>query len=147
MTDTLLIRCPACGASNRVPLAKIAEGLQPVCGQCKAPLPVDKPLDVTEATFATEVEQSPLPVLLDVWAAWCGPCRTIAPMIDALAKQLVGRVRFAKLNVDENPATASRLNIHSIPTLLLFKTGHEVDRIVGVASKSEITRRLEQLTA
>ena len=90
------------------------------------------------------VERSPLPVLVDAWAAWCMPCRTIAPVIEELATEMAGRVRVAKLNVDENPATASRFNLRSIPTLLIFKGGQEIDRIVGVQPKSEIMRRLAQ---
>jgi len=88
-----------------------------------------------------------LPVLVDAWAAWCGPCRMIAPIIDELAAEMAGRVRVVKLNVDENPATAARFDLRSIPTLLVFKAGREVDRIVGVQPKSEISRRLEPLIA
>jgi thioredoxin 2 len=148
MSETKLIRCPSCGVTNRVPLEKVESGLKPVCARCKTPIPFDlKPLAVTDATYSAEVERSPLPVVLDMWAAWCGPCRTIAPMIDELASAMVGRVRFAKLNVDENPATAARFNVRSIPTLLVLKSGQEVDRIVGVQSKSEIARRLERVLA
>jgi thioredoxin 2 len=144
MPDTQLIRCSACGATNRVPGEKSERGLKPVCGRCKTPLPIGKPVAVTDATFSDEVERSPLPVLLDMWAAWCGPCRVIAPVIDELAGEMAGRVRIAKLNVDENPMTAARFNVRSIPTLLVFKAGREVDRIVGVLPKSEIARRLER---
>lgn len=147
MFEPLLVRCPSCGATNRVPRYKIEAGLAPVCGRCKTPLPVgQKPVTVTDATFTAEVEGSPLPVLLDVWATWCGPCRTVGPVIDELAGELAGRVRVAKLNVDENPATAARLGVSSIPTLLVFKNGREIDRVVGVQPKAEIARRLERLT-
>ena len=148
MSETRLIRCPSCGVTNRVPLEEVERGLTPVCGRCKARIPVNhKPVTVTDATFSAEVERSPLPVVLDMWAEWCGPCRMIAPMIEELASEMVGRVRFAKLNVDENPATAARFNVRSIPTLLVLKGGQEVDRIVGVQPKSEIARRLERVTA
>jgi thioredoxin 2 len=150
MSETLVVRCPACGVANRVPRDKVDKGLEPVCGRCKTPLPVSidtRPVTVTDATFSAEVERSPVPVLVDAWAAWCGPCKMIAPVIDELAAEMAGRVRVAKLNVDENPLTAARFDLRSIPTLLLFKGGREADRIVGVQPKSEISRRLERLIA
>jgi thioredoxin 2 len=147
MSDSNLIRCPACGADNRVPRDKIESGLTAICGRCKTPLPLAAaPLTVTDASFPNDVERSPLPVLVDAWAAWCMPCRTIAPVIEELAAEMTGRVRVAKLNVDENPATASRFDLRSIPTLLIFKDGREIDRIVGVHPKAEIRRRLGQVT-
>src|SRR5215475_1995443 len=104
----------------------------------------DKPVTVTDATFSAEVERSPLPVPLDMWAPWCGLCRMMAPVIDELAAEMAGRVRVAKLNVDENPMTAARFGLRSIPTLLVLAGGREVDRLVGVQPKSEIVRRLER---
>jgi thioredoxin 2 len=148
MAETQLIRCPSCGATNRVPQDKVESGLQPVCGRCKALLSADgNPVTVTDATFAVEVEQSPVPVLLDLWAPWCGPCRMIAPVLDELASEMAGRVRFAKVNVDENAATAARFKANGIPTLLVLKGGREVDRLIGVQPKAEIKRRLERVTA
>ena len=148
VSDALVVRCPSCGVGNRVPRAKIEQRLEPVCGRCKTPLRVDtKPIVVTDESFSADVERSPLPVLVDAWAAWCGPCRMIAPVIDELAAEMAGRVRVVKLNVDENPATAARFDLRSIPTLLVFKGGREVDRIVGVQPKSEISRRLGSLIA
>jgi thioredoxin 2 len=148
MSESQMIRCPSCGVTNRVSREareKIGRGLAPVCGRCKTPLSADaRPVTVTDATFAAEVERSPLPVVLDVWAAWCGPCRMIAPAIDELATELAGRVRFAKIDADENRATASRFNVHSLPTVLVLKGGREVDRIIGVQPKSEIARRIER---
>ena len=143
-TETQLVPCPECGATNRVPLEKVQDELQPVCGRCKTPLAVSAhPVTVTDSNFAAEVEQSPLPVLLDMWAPWCGPCRMIAPIIEQLAAEFAGRVRVAKLNTDENPMTASRFSVRSIPTLLVLKEGREVDRLVGALPKQEILRRLE----
>jgi thioredoxin 2 len=148
MAEARLIRCASCGATNRVPLQKIAQRLQPVCGRCKTALPFgDKPVTVSDATFAAEVEGAALPVLLDLWAPWCGPCRIVAPVIEELASEMAGRVRVAKLNVDENPATAARFRVQSIPTLLVLKEGRELDRMVGVQPKGAIVQRLEKATA
>jgi thioredoxin 2 len=119
-----------------------------VCGRCGAPLVGDTaPLTVTDATFGDVVERSPLPVLVDMWAPWCGPCRAIAPVIEELAAEMAGRVRFVKLDVDDNPATAARFGVRSIPTLLVLDAGQEVDRIVGVEPKAEIARRLARVLA
>lgn len=145
MADTKLIECPSCGAINRVPLSKIAQRLQPNCGRCKKALLIaSEPVTVTDATFASAVERSPLPVLLDMWAPWCGPCRIVAPMIEELAQQMTGRVRVGKLNVDENPTTAARFAVQSIPTLLVLNAGREVDRIVGAQPKGVVVQRVEQ---
>ena len=145
-SEALVVRCPACGVGNRVPRAKIDQGLVPVCGRCKTPLRVDtKPIVVTDASFSADVERSPLPVVVDAWAAWCGPCRMIAPVIDELATEMAGRVRVVKLNVDDNPRTAARFDLRSIPTLLVLRGGREVDRLVGVQPKHEIARRLEKV--
>ena len=143
-TESQLIKCQSCGATNRVPNDKLRGGLQPVCGRCKTTLGVSShPVTVTDENFAAEVERSSLPVLLDMWAAWCGPCRMIAPVIEQLATELAGRVKVAKLNVDDNKQTAARFGVRSIPTLLVFKDGREVDRLVGALPKQEILSRLQ----
>ena len=148
MGEPQTIRCPSCGATNRISEAareKIRGGLAPVCGRCKTPLAADPgPLTVTDATFSAEVERSPLPVLVDIWAPWCGPCRMVAPVVEELAAEMAGRVRVAKLNVDENPAIATRFQVRSIPTLLVLKGGREMERIVGVQPKAEIVQRLQR---
>jgi thioredoxin 2 len=143
------VRCPSCGAVNRIP--PLAAGRKAVCGKCKTPLTAARtpagPVYVTDGNFANEVDRSPVPVLLDLWADWCGPCHMLAPVIDQLSRELAGRVRVAKLNIDENRATAQRFQVQSIPTLLILKDGREVDRLVGVQPKEEIVRRLESILA
>lgn len=149
----MIVSCDKCGAKNRVDEAT-AGARQPVCGQCGTPLeakggagaPTGKPLVVTDQTFAREVLQAgALPVLVDAWAAWCGPCRMIAPTMEQLAAESNGRYLIAKLDVDENPMTASQFGIQSIPTLLIFKNGALVDRMVGLQSKQAIAQRLATL--
>ena len=142
MSDRL-VKCPSCGTTNRRPPPQ--SGRKVVCGKCKTPLTDPGPIEVTDGTFADQVERSSLPVLLDLWADWCGPCHMLAPTIDQLSRELEGRVKVAKLNIDENPFTANRFGVRSIPTLLVLKSGLEIDRLVGVQPKEEITRRLERL--
>lgn len=143
-TDDQLIRCSSCGATNRVPRARLQSGAQPVCGRCKTPLTAasSHPVTVTDANFRGEVEAAQLPVLLDLWAAWCRPCHMIAPVVEELATELAGRMKVGKLNVDENPQTAARFGVRSIPTLLVLKNGREVDRLVGAMQKQQILDRL-----
>ena len=144
MSDAHLVRCPNCGATNRLPADPLARGQKTVCGRCKTTLPAVSavPITVSDATFAAEVENASTPVLVDMWAPWCGPCRTVGPIVDELAGELAGRIRVAKMNVDDNPATSSRFGVRSIPTLLVFKDGREVDRIVGAQPKAAIAGRL-----
>ena len=139
----VVVKCPKCGTNNRVSFDRAVEG-RPVCGKCRSELPVGgSPINVTDANFAAVVERSSVPVLLDMWAAWCGPCRMIAPAIEQLAKEYSGRAVVGKLDVDANPRTSARFGIQSIPTILVFKGGREADRIIGVQSKDAIARRLE----
>ena len=143
MTDQL-ITCPSCGTRNRLP--PFQPGRRTLCGKCKTPLAGSGgPIDVTDATFSAEVERSATPVLLDLWADWCGPCHILAPTVDQVSSEMAGRVKVAKLNIDENPGTANRFGVRSIPTLLVLKDGKEVDRLVGVQPKQEILRRLENV--
>jgi len=102
-------------------------------------------LEVTESNFEQEVLQAGTPVLVDLWAAWCGPCRMLAPVVEELAATYTGKVKMGKLNVDEHPQVAAQFRIMNIPTLLLFKGGKEVDRIVGVVPKEELVRRIERV--
>ena len=143
---SLIVACPNCGTKNRVNFDATLKQ-QPVCGNCKNPLPAppSKPVIVTDANFHAVVENSHLPVLLDLWAAWCGPCRMIAPTIDAIASELAGKLLVAKLDIDANPSTYARFGVRSIPTLLILKDGREVDRIIGAQSRDAILRKLQPL--
>jgi thioredoxin 2 len=143
-TEILEIQCGNCGATNRVPVDKIQPGRAPVCGRCKTPLPVGASASIiTDANFAEQVERSTLPVVVDFWAPWCGPCRFLSPIVEELAVELAGRIRVGKMNVDDNPATASRFDIRGIPALILFQGGREAGRMVGAQPKAELRRWIE----
>jgi thioredoxin 1 len=104
-----------------------------------------KPAEITDATFEFEVVKSDIPVLVDFWAPWCGPCRAVAPLVEELATEFDGQIKFVKVNTDEHSANASKLGIRGIPTLLLYKAGKETDRIVGYTPKAELKKRLDTL--
>jgi thioredoxin 2 len=137
------VACPRCGASNRVDAERARGGVKPVCGRCRAPLRTTSDVvEVVDSRFGEQVLASPLPVLLDVWAPWCVPCRGMEPVVEDLASSLSGRVRVAKLNVDRNPEAVARLRIQGVPTVIVFQGGREVTRMVGARSKSELMRAL-----
>ena len=142
--DIMLVKCATCGTKNRIPKSRMHEN--PICGKCHAPLSFSgsnaAPVDVTDQTFNEEVLSHNGPVLVDCWAPWCGPCKMVAPVLDQLALEYAGRVKIAKLNVDENPKIASQYGIQSIPTMLLFKSGKQVNRLVGALPKQEIERHM-----
>lgn len=144
-----IVTCPNCGTKNRVD--ERSDRAQPVCGKCGAKLPVPAassgmasdghPVTVTDATFEQFIA-APKPVLVDFWATWCPPCRAIAPTLEQLAAESNGRYVIGKLDVDENQQTAARFRIEGIPTLLIFKGGKLVDRLVGAQPKQAIAQRL-----
>ncbi len=106
-----------------------------------------KPTDTSDATFETEVLESDVPVLVDFWAPWCGPCRMVAPVVDELSDDYDGKVKFVKLNTDENPQVSAKYGIRSIPTLLIFKQGEAVGQVVGFRPKSDLAKHLDEALA
>lgn len=129
--------CPECGAINRVPDERLGDG--PVCGTCKAALMAPQPFALTDATFNTFIARTELPVVIDFWAAWCGPCKMMAPHFAEAAKQLP-RVRFGKVDTEAATQTAARFGIRSIPTLIVFKAGQEVARQPGAMQAGDVIR-------
>jgi len=144
-----IVACPNCEAKNRVDEARLVAG-EASCGRCHKslePRAIDsKPVTVTDASFQHDViDAKGPPVLVDAWAPWCAPCREIAPVLDQLAAESQGRYRIAKLNVDENPRIASQYQIASIPTMLIFKDGKLIDRIIGAHPKQTIAAKLASI--
>jgi thioredoxin 2 len=129
VTEKATVGCPFCGKLNRVDLARAGD--RPKCGECAKPLLMDRPLRATDATFERIVADSDVPVLVDFYADWCGPCKTMAPILDDVARSWMGRALVLKLDTDRNPEAAARYRISGIPTLVLFRDGKEVKRQVG----------------
>jgi len=140
--NSVEVVCSVCGVRNRVPVARLAQHSR--CGSCRADLYPQHPVELTDANFRDEVEKSALPVLVDFWAPWCGPCRMVAPALEQIARERVGRLRVVKLNVDENPAIAARFNIRSIPAIMLFRNSRVVEELVGAMPKVQILARIDR---
>jgi thioredoxin 2 len=136
-----IVRCPSCGKLNR--LSASAGGKAATCGNCKQALFPPEPVTGTDASWAQDVDRSPIPVLVDFWAPWCGPCRAVAPVMDKIAAERAGRLKVLKLNVDENPQTAAKFQVQAIPTMILFKDGKVLDQIRGAVPKPALDKRLD----
>jgi len=138
----LLVKCPQCGTTNRIHVA--ADG-HPRCGQCRRDLPWI--VEAGDADFAAVAEQSPVPALVDFWAAWCGPCRMVSPVLDKLARERAGRVKLVKVDVDKSPGLSRRFDVQAIPTLLVITDGTVVARQAGAPPAAALRSWLDDALA
>ena len=140
MSTTLAIPCPHCSALNRVPSERLGE--RPVCGRCKQPLFGGKPVELTTANFDAVAGRGDVPVVVDFWAPWCGPCHQFAPVFTEAATRLEPQLRLAKVDTEAQPALAQRFGIRSIPTLLVLRNGREVARQAGALNAMQLRQFL-----
>jgi thioredoxin 2 len=144
MAEALIVACPACNTLNRAPRDKLAPGSSGKCGQCGAPLFNGHPVALNAASFESHAVKSDIPLLVDFWAAWCGPCQAMAPQFEKAAAELEPTVRFAKINTDEERELSGRFHIQGIPTVILFKRGREIARQSGLMDARGIAHWVEQ---
>ncbi len=138
----MIISCPHCGALNRVPDDKLNSN--PTCGKCKQPLFTGQPVEMTGDRFIKALQKTDLPLVVDFWAPWCGPCKMFAPTFAQAAAQIEPRARFVKINTETEQQVAAQFGIRSIPTLAIFKNGQEVNRISGALSLPQFTQWVNQ---
>ena len=138
MSKPIHVVCPHCDSVNRLPAERLVE--QPMCGKCRDPLFTARPIELDKVSFAKHISNSDIPILVDFWAPWCGPCKMMAPQFKQAATQLEPRVRLAKVNTEAEQALGAKYNIRSIPTLALFRGGREIARQPGAMGAADIVR-------
>jgi thioredoxin 2 len=141
--STATVACPFCGTLNRVNVERVAD--RPKCGSCGRPIWLDRPIAVSDATFDRVITDTTVPVLVDFYADWCGPCKIMAPLLDDVANRRAGQMVVLKLDTDQNPATGQRFGIRGIPTLIAFRGGKEVSRRVGAVPAAELENFLKEI--
>ncbi len=147
-SGNLIVKCAQCGTKNRVPMSKAGD--RPVCGRCKTPLRTaggypDRIVEVNDMTFPGEVLSFTGPVVAYMWAPWCGHCARLNPVMEQIASDYAGKIKFTRLNIDQNRTTASRYNVQSVPTIFLFRNGSQLNRLAGALPRAEIEKYLQPL--
>jgi len=142
MTHSVIVACPHCNKLNRLPVSKLTDNGK--CGSCKDLLFDGKPINLTQPSFNTHISKGELPILVDFWAPWCGPCKMMAPVLEEAAKTLSPGIRVAKVNTEVEQALGAQFNIRSIPTIVLFHHGKEIDRIAGAMQLPQLLQWTNQ---
>jgi thioredoxin 2 len=140
---TATVACPFCETLNRIDMARVSD--HPKCGDCGKPILLDRPIAISDAVFEKVTTETTVPVVVDFYADWCGPCKIMAPLLDDVARRRAGQILFAKLDTDHNPLTGPRFGIRGIPTLIAFRGGKEVARRAGAMPPAELDAFLDSL--
>lgn len=143
MTDSMFITCASCGAKNRVPSNRVSQ--EPVCGKCKTGVLTTAPINLDDQSFQRFIQNNDMPIVVDFWASWCGPCQMMAPIFNQVSQEMFQSVRFVKVDTEQAQQTSAQYGIRSIPSLLVFKNGREIARQAGALDKSSLTQWLNSV--